>query len=382
METSKEAQRWKFVDELASGLWSVTELCERYGVSRTTAYKWLRRAREGPSETAYRDRSRKPRTCPHRTAAAVEAQLLKLRAQYGWGAKKLLQVLARQHPKLPRPARSTVNAILDRHGKLQKYRRRPHWAHPGVTPLTTTGPNQVWPADFKGQFRLQTGEYCYPLTVTDHFSRKLLACRALPSTATDDAIHAFRTLFRTVGMPEAIRTDNGAPFASRAIRGLTPLRVWWMQLGIIHQRIHPASPHENGQHERMHRDLKREATRPPAWTYRGQQQKFDRFQRRFNDERPHDALDGALPSERWTASPRPYPERLPHPEYPGHLEVRTVSRAGTFRLKDTDVFLSTALRDQLIGLEPVDDGIWNVVYYTTLLAKLSDRSGELIGEIL
>lgn len=381
METSKEEQRWKFVDELASGLWSVTELCERYGVSRTTAYKWLQRAREEPPETAYREHSRRPRTCPHRTSAEVEAQVLKLRAQYGWGAKKLLQVLARQYPKLPRPARSTVNAILDRHGQLRKYRRRPHWDHPGVAPLTTTRPNQVWPADFKGQFKLQTGEYCYPLTVTDHYSRKLLACRALPSTATTDTIDAFRTLFRAIGLPEAIRTDNGVPFVSRAIRGLTPLSVWWMQLGIVHQRIHPASPHENGQHERMHRDLKREATRPPAWTYRGQQQKFDRFRRRFNDERPHDALDGALPSERWTPSPRPYPERLTKPDYPGHLEVRTVSSAGTFRLKDTDIFISTALRDEPIGLEQVDDGIWNIVYYTTLLAKLDQRTGELLGEI-
>jgi transposase InsO family protein len=382
METSKEEQRWKFVDELESGMWSVTELCERYSVSRTTAYKWLRRVREEPSEAAYRDRSRRPRTCPHRTTADVEELLLKLGAQYGWGAKKLLQVLARQHPTLPRPARSTVNAILDRHGRLRKQRRRPRWQHPGVAPLATTRPNQVWPADFKGQFRLQTGEYCYPLTVTDHYSRKLLACRALSSTASADTIHAFRTLFRTVGLPEAIRTDNGAPFASRAIRGLTPLSVWWIQLGIVHQRIHPASPQENGQHERMHRDLKREATRPPAWTYRGQQQKFERFRRRFNDERPHDALDGALPSERWAPSPRPYPERLPNPEYPGHLEVRTVSSAGTFRFKDLDVFISTALRDNSIGLEQVDDGIWNVVYYTTLLAKLSERSGELIGDML
>lgn len=312
METSKEAQRWKFVDELTSGLWSVTELCERYGISRTTAYKWLRRAREEPPERAYRDHARTPRTCPHRTAADVEAQLLKLRAEYGWGAKKLLQVLARQYPWIARPARSTVNAILDRHGKLHKQRRRPHWAHPGVAPLVTTRPNQVWPADFKGQFRLQTGAYCYPLTVTDHYSRKLLACRALSSTATADTIQAFRTLFRASGLPEAIRTDNGAPFASRAIRGLTPLSVWWMQLGIVHQRIHPASPHENGQHERMHRDLKREATRPPAWTYRGQQQKFDRFRRRFNDERPHDALNGALPRERWAPLPAPVPR--PHPE--------------------------------------------------------------------
>lgn len=381
METSKEDQRWNFVDAVRSGQWSVSELCARFGISRTTGYKWLARSADDASWAAFRDRSRRPNRCPHRTAVALEAQLLALRARYGWGAKKLLQVLARRHAG-PLPARSTVNAILDRHGKLRKNRRRPRWQHPGAGAVQTTRPNEVWPADFKGQFKLQNGRYCYPLTITDHYSRKLLACRALTSTRTDEAIDAFRTLFRAVGLPDAIRTDNGAPFASRAIRGLTPLSVWWLQLGIVHQRIHPGSPQENGQHERMHREMKREATRPPAATLCGQQRTFDHFRHRYNDERPHDALAGAVPSERWAPSPRAYPERVRAPEYPGHLHVQSVTSAGTFRLKQHQPFLSTALRDELIGLEEVGDGVWNIVYYTTLLAKIDERTGEITGDLL
>ena len=187
------------------------------------------------------------------------------RHEYGWGAKKLLRVLRTRHPRERWPARSTVNAILERHGLLQKHRRRQTWAHPGAVAVVTHRPNQVWPADFKGQFRTGNGHYCYPLTITDHFSRRVMACHGLRSVKTVEAKPVFRALFREVGLPEAIRTDNGAPFASTGIHGLAALNVWWMQLGIVHQRITPASPQENGTHERMHRELKREtAARRPA----------------------------------------------------------------------------------------------------------------------
>lgn len=381
METTKEDQRWQFVDAYRSGQWSLTELCARFGISRPTGYKWLARNTDLEGLAAYRDRSRAPGSCPHQTSPAVEAALLALRARYGWGATKLVALLARQHPELPALARSTANAILARHGKLRKNRRRVRWQHPGAGAVQTTAPNQVWPADFKGHFKLGNGRYCYPLTVTDHFSRKLLACRAFPAIATDAVQDAFRALFRAHGLPNAIRTDNGAPFASHGICGLTALSVWWIQLGIVPQRIHPGSPQENGQHERMHRELKREATRPPAHSHRGQQQKLDHFRRRYNDERPHDALDGAVPSARWTPSPRSYPERVRAPEYPGHLHVAPISSAGTFRLKGAHHHLSTALRDELVGLEEVGDGVWNIVYYTTLLAKIDERTGAMTGHI-
>jgi hypothetical protein len=212
-----------------------------------------------------------------------------------------------------------------------------------------------------------------------HFSRKLLLCKGLPSVKTEGAKPAFRRLFEEVGLPEAIRTDNGVPFASTGIHGLCALNVWWMQLGIVHQRILPASPQENGQHERMHRELERETARPPASNLRGQQRKFDHFQRRYNEERPHDGIDGQVPDERWEPSPRPYPERIAPPEYPSHLEVRRVSAAGTFRLKAKQPFLSNALADQHIGLEEVGDGVWNLVYYRTLLGKIDERTGQITG---
>ena len=378
METNAKEQRRSFVGDYESGQWSITELCQRYRVSRPTGYKWLRRYVED-GDAGLVERSRAPASCPHRTPESMERRILELRAAYGWGAKKLLGVLERRYPKIAWPARSTVNAILDRHGRLRKSRRRKKWAHPGTAPIETEHPNQVWPADFKGQFKTRDGKYCYPLTVTDHYSRKLLVCQGLRSVRTEGAKPVFRRLFREAGLPEAIRTDNGAPFASTGIHGLCALNVWWMKLGIVHQRIRPSSPQENGQHERMHRDLKREATRPPAANLAAQQRKLEAFRRCYNEVRPHDGIDGALPEETWEPSPRPYPERLLPPEYPGHMEVRRVSHAGTFRLKSKQPFLSQALADESIGLEEVGDGIWNIVYYETLLGRIDERIRKITG---
>jgi transposase InsO family protein len=356
----------------------MTELCERYGISRPTGYELLRRV-EAEGQAGLRDRSRAPHACPHQTPADVERRVLALRTKYGWGAKKLFQALAKRHPRIELPARSTVNAILERHGKLHKRRRRRRWKHPGVAPLETDHPNQVWPVDFKGQFKTLDAKYCYPLTVTDHFSRMLLLCKGLLSIRTEGAKPVFRRLFREMGLPEAIRSDNGAPFASTGIHGLCELNVWWMKLGIVHQRIRPSSPQENGQHERMHWDLKRETTRPPAANLRGQQRKFDRFQQCYNEERPHDGIEGDLPCERWEPSSRPYPEKILAPEYPSHLEVRRVSAAGTFRLKAKQPFLSNALADEYVGLEEIGDGLWNIVYHRTLLGRIDERTGRITG---
>jgi hypothetical protein len=199
----------------------------------------------------------------------------------------------------------------------------------------------------QGQFKTGAGDYCYPLT--DHFSRALLACRGLHSVRTAETLPVFRTLFRAVGLPDAIRTDNGAPFASTGIHGLSPLNVWWMQLGIVHQRITPASPQENGQHERMHRELKRETARPAAHSHRAQQRRFDAFRTRYNQERPHEGIADQVPASLWVPSTRAYPEVIAAPEYPAHLEVRRVSSAGTFRLHTHQQFLSQTLRGEDIG---------------------------------
>ena len=378
METSVLAERRAFVRAFESGHWSMTELCERYRVTRPTGYKWVARHRMG-GDAALADQSRATQHCPHRTSGEVEALLVAARREYGWGAKKLLQVLRTRHPQRTWPARSTVNALLERHGLLRRQRRRQQWTHPGAPALVTDHPNQVWPVDFKGQFRTGDGLYCYPLTITDHFSRSLLLCHGLPSVKAVGVKPLFRTLFRAVGLPEAIRTDNGAPFASTGIHGLSALNVWWMQLGSHHQRIAPSSPQQNGTHERMHRDLKRETTRPAARTLRAQQRRFDAFLRRYNEERPHEALGDQTPMTRWMPSPRSYPEHIIAPDYPAQLEVRRVSTAGTFRFHTRQPFLSEVLAGEDIGLEEVADGIWNIVYYRTLLGRLDERNLRITG---
>jgi putative transposase len=283
------------------------------------------------------------------------------------------------HFALPlNPGRGTDN-VLHGDGLLRKHRRRRRWSHPGAAALHTDAPNQVWPADFKGQFKTGDGQYCYPLTITDHYSRTLLACHGLPSVCTALAKPVFRALFREVGLPDAIRTDNGAPFASTGIHGLSALNVWWMQLGIVHQRILPASPQENGQHERMHRELKRETARPAAASARAQQRRFNVFRQRYNTERPHEGIGDQTPSSLWTPCTRDYPERITPPDYPAHLEVRRISTAGTFRLHSQQLFLSRVLQGEDIGCEEVGDGIWNIVYYRTLLGKIDERTLVITG---
>lgn len=379
METDSVDQRLRFVRAYRSGLWTMTELCVRFGVSRPTGYKWLGRW-QAEGEAGLGNRASTPHACPQRTATPLETQIVAVRRKYGWGATKLLHVLRGRAPHEPWPTRSTINAILDRHGLLRKQRRTCRWPHPGAAVLETHAPNQVWPADFKGHFKTRDGVYCYPLTVTDHFSRAVLLCRGLASTKGADVRTAFLTLFREVGLPDAIRTDNGAPFASTGPRGLTPLNVWWMQLGITHQRVRPGYPQGNGTHERMHRELKRETATPAAASARAQQRRFDAFRQRYNEERPHEALGHQCPATVWTPSARPYPARLAAPSYPTHVEVRRIRASGSFTFRGYDVFLSHALEGTDVALEEVADGVWNIRFYATVLARFDVRTGLLSAE--
>jgi transposase InsO family protein len=378
METHVVAERQRFVREYARGEWTMSALCARFGVTRPTGYKWWARY-QAEGAAGLSDRSRAPARSPQRTAADLEAQIVAVRRQYGWGAKKLRAVLVQRQPHDAWPACSTVNAILDRQGLLEKRRRRPAWPHPGAVRLQTTQPNQVWPADFKGQFKTGDGRYCYPLTITDHFSRQVLAVAALAAPQGAAARAVFLRLFRTVGLPDAIRTDNGAPFASLALHGLSALSVWWMQLGIVHQRIRPARPQDNGTHERMHRELKRETACPAAADRRAQQTRFDQFRDRYNTERPHEALAQRPPASRWTPSARPYPTRVAPPDYPAHWEVRRVSSAGTVRFNAARVFVSQALHGQALGFDAIDDGVWTVSYYQTVIGTLDERTLQITG---
>lgn len=345
METNILEERRRFVLDAASGHWSMSALCERYRVSRPTGYKWRARYRLEGDEGLH-DISRAPQRCPHRTTDEVEAYIVAARRKFGWGAKKLRLVLMARHPTRSWPARSTFNAILDRHHLLQPQRRRRTWVHPGAPPLRTERPNQVWPLDFKGQFRTGDRRYCYPLTVTDHCSRQLLVCHGFPSVRGSDVRPVLQRLFRRVGLPDAIRTDNGAPFASTGLHGLSRLNVWWMQLGIVHQRIPPASPQENGTHERMHRELKRETARPAAANAHAQQRRFDAFVQRYNTERPHDGIGGATPASRWHPSARPYPERLARPSTPGIWKCGASAPGARLPSTRTDRFSVTPCTDR------------------------------------
>ena len=266
---------------------------------------------------------------------------------------------------------------MKRHGLVGPRWRRHKPKHPGRVPLTTAAPCDVWCADFKGQFLLGSGVYCYPLTVTDAHSRFILACHALPSTKQEGAFPAFECLFREHGLPGAIRTDNGNPFATQAIAGLSALNVWWIKLGIGHQRIEPGRPEQNGRHERMHRVLKAETARPPEYTMKAQQARFDTWRAEFNRERPHEALGGATPASLYCPSPRPMPDRLPEPHYPAHHEVRWVSSAGTVRFKKRQFFVSKALVHEYVAFEEIGDGVWSLSFYDVELARLDERDFKL-----
>ncbi len=364
-------ERAAFVAAHLDGLYSVAELADRYGVSRKTAYKWLRRYRDGGPE-ALVDRPHVAHSQPRQTPTQTETAIVEARhAHPTWGPKKLLAYLARRRPDLTLPACSTAGAILKRHGLVEPRVRRRKPVHPGRVALTTTC--DVWCADFKGQFLLGNGEYCYPLTVTDAHSRYLLCCHALPSVKQDGVIPAFERLFREHGLPGAVRTDNGNPFATQAIAGLSALNVWWIgragvrPLGVGHQRIEPGRPEQNGRHERMHRTLKAETTRPSAATMAAQQARFDHWRTEFNADRPHEALGGATPGSVYRLSPRPMPERISPPEYAADVEVRWVSSAGTVRFKTRQFFV----------FAEVGDGVWSLQFYDVELGRLDERDFRL-----
>jgi len=374
-------QRGRFIDDFRLGLYDMTELCARYAISRKTGYKWLARYDAG-GRPALHDRSRAPHRCPHKIGAAVAHLLLTARRQHpDWGPEKLLQWLEPRHSGVRWPAVSTAGDLLTRHGLVKKRRRRRPMHHPGVVPPVTRAPNDLWAADFKGQFRTGDRIYCYPLTVTDQHTRYLLACHGLRSTKGTGVRPVFDRLFREYGLPRAIRTDNGVPFASTALHGLTPLNVWWLRLGIQHQRILPAHPQQNGAHERMHKTLKRGAIRPPRATLAAQQRAFQRFRQEYNHERPHQFLHGRPPGALYRPSARTYSGGLPALEYPGHFLAKRVTNAGTIRFKARLLYLSTALQQHRVGLEEVDDGIWSVFFGNVLLGRIDERQALVRGQL-
>lgn len=372
-ETTAMEQKIQFIRDWTRGSHTISDLCALYAISRKTGYKWIQRyVEEGPDGLL--ERSRAPEDVPNRTPAEVEQAILEMRLRHpSWGAKKLLHKLGQRRPDLDYPGRSTVCAILSRNGLVATKPRRRAIGHPGKPTSELLLPNDCWSADFKGQFKTGDGIYCYPLTVTDNFSRYLLECKALPGTLLEPSRDAFVRLFREHGLPRRIRTDNGVPFASEALGRLSRLSAWWVRLGVMPELIEPGKPQQNGKHERMHRTLKAEATKPAAANMRAQQRKFNAFRSEYNDERPHEALDMDVPADRYQPSLREFPNKLPPLEYPDRFEVRYVSANGGIRWNNRWVNVSSVVIGEHVGLEEIEDGQWDVYFGFFKLGRLHER---------
>ena len=353
-------ERLRFIARLLEGE-KMAPLCREFGISRVTGYKIYNRYRDSGLD-GLNDRSRAPYRQANRLPYQVEKTILGIKKEHpSWGARKIRDKLLRQYTMIKPPAVSTVHAVLDRNGLVKRRKRKRHKAR-GTPLIGADAPNGLWCADYKGEFMLGNREYCYPLTISDYRSRYLLACEGVASTKSDFAFSVFERAFKDFGLPHAIRTDNGVPFASgNALFGLSRLAVWWLRLGIQIQRIKPGHPEQNGRHERMHLTLKKEATKPAAFNYLQQQERFDRFIEVYNNERPHQALGGAYPGDVYTPSPRGY-EPPGEPEYPFHDRTKLVTRCGRICLGRRKINLSSVFAGQLVGIREVDQDIWQVSF--------------------
>jgi transposase InsO family protein len=357
-------EKLRFVFEYERGEQTMSELCQHFGISRETGYVWLRRYR-AYGLAGLLERPRAAQRHPNQTPEPIERMVLELRqAHMRWGPRKLKRVLERDEPGRLWPTVSTIGALLKREGLVVARRTRTRTA-PYTQPLAhAQESNRVWCADFKGWFRTADGQRIDPLTISDAYSRYLLRCQSVEKTDTPRVQAIFEAAFREYGMPQAIRTDNGPPFASSAVAGLSRLAVWWIKLGIVPERIAAGHPEQNGRHERMHRTLKQEAAQPPAANRREQQRALHEFRQEYNEVRPHEALQMRTPASVYEPSARVFPSRVPEPEYPDTMLVRSVRQHGHFRWgKDKhDVFLSEVLWGERVGLRPEDDR-WFTIYF-------------------
>lgn len=376
--------REEFVQRALSGRFAITALCNAYGISEKTGHKWLSRFKdEGRAGLA--DRSHIPHEAPHKISELFRRQILSLREKHPtWGPKKLRAVLKRQSPSLSWPAASTIGELLRREGCVRAVRR----SHRAIgLPIDSVlskaaAPNDVWSTDFKGQFRLMNGSYCFPLTVQDVSSRFLIGTTALSSTSSVPVEIAFARHFEEFGLPRVIRSDNGVPFASPTALGrLSRLAVWWIKLGIRPERIEPAHPQQNGKHERMHKTLKAEATRPPSPTLREQQIRFDHFRTEYNNDRPHESLEQQTPASRYTSSTQRTSRTQSDFEYPAHFDVRCVTRNGVVSFRGRRFSLSASLINELVGFEEIDDELWRVDLGLLELGSYHQPSNTFIPEV-
>jgi putative transposase len=375
-------QRARFVQEWESEDWSLAELCREYGISRRTGYKWINRY-EGSGMEGLQDASRAARGHPNQTSQRMVDRILEVRGKHAWwGARKIRAVLARELGAAGAervPATSTIGVILRQYG-LTASRKKRMRAEGSRQPLVGAAQaNELWCIDYKGWFRTGDGQRCDPLTVTDRYSRYLLRCQAVEAADGRHTRAVMEGAFQEYGMPRRMRSDNGAPFASTGLGGLTRLAVWWLRLGIQLERITPGQPQQNGSHERMHLTLGQETASPPARSRRQQQERFDAFREEYNQQRPHEGLQMETPAAHYAPSPRPYPRRLPEPDY-GGSEVRVVDESGKFRFWSRSIFVSHALAGESIGLQmmkPEEERYWKVCFMQYDLGILDQAEGKI-----
>ncbi len=359
-ECNRMDERLKFVARRLDGE-KMSTLCREFGISRKTGYKIFNRYKDYGLR-GLEDRARSPYRHPNKLPFQIEKAILSIKRDHmSWGAPKIREKLIKLYPVIKPPAVSTIHAVLDRHGLVKRRKRRRYKAQ-GTELSEAKTPNALWCADYKGQFLLGNRQYCYPLTLTDYRSRYLLACESLQSTKETGAFPVFERVFKEYGLPAAIRTDNGVPFASpHALFGLSRLSVWWLRLGIHIERIKPGHPHQNGRHERMHLTLKKEATKPPGYNFLQQQERFDTFIGVYNHDRPHQALGGRYPAEVYTPSARQF---LPPdvPQYPFHDRTIKVTQCGRICIGRRKINFSTVFAGQTVGIREVADQIWLVSF--------------------
>ena len=368
-------EKLKFVARVLEGE-KMAVLCREFGISRPTGYKLFNRYKESGLH-GLEERSRRPYRYANQLPFQVERAILQIKREYkDWGAPKIRDKLIKLYPMIPPPAKSTIHAVLDRHGLVNRRKKRCYRAQ--GTPLKESKtPNGLWCADYKGEFMLGNRQYCYPLTITDYRSRYLLACESLESTKSELAFTLFEQVFKEYGLPGAIRTDNGVPFASaQAFFGLSRLSVWWLRLGIRIERIKPGNPQQNGRHERMHLTLKQAATKPASFNFLQQQERFEQFQQVYNNEQPHQALNGKYPGEVYTPSPRAY-HPADKPDYPLHDRSVRVTQCGRICMGNRKISLSKVFAGQTLGIREVADKIWLVSFMNYDLGFFDEEIGRV-----
>lgn len=378
-ETCAMQERHAFIQCWLSREYNKSQLCRRFGISRPTGDKWIRRfQQEGLNGLS--DRSRAPHQPGNQTADHLVQQIIQTKFRHPtWGPLPIRDLLRRQQPEVDWPAVSTCGDILKRHGLVQPRKRRHHMpAH--AQPLAhATAPNTVWSADFKGHFAMGNGRRCYPLTISDNYSRYLIDCKGQYGMQLKPVQVRYIQAFRTYGLPDVIRTDNGYPFAQLSLGGLSPLSIWLLKLGVLPERIDPGCPQQNPRHERMHRTLKAATANPPKGNLSAQQRAFNRFRYEYNEQRTHQGLaTGLRPVDVYTPSPRDFPEHLPEVHYPDHFDVRKVRYRGWIRCHGAEVYASRQLEGEYVGLKQINDDLYQIYFARLPLGMVDRRIGRII----